>query len=80
MKQEMFDHLVDYMEDHGGMPEGVMDKINPEDSIDDQLSFLIGQLCLPENGDIEMVRGILSLEFDPADVDEVVFDNFDMFF
>lgn len=80
MYQTMYDFLVEYMEEHGGMPDGAVECIDQNDSAEERLRTLIGTLCLPENGGVEMVRGILSLEFDPEEVDNLIFESFDMFF
>ena len=80
MKREMYDFLLEFMEERGGLSEDIMEKLETVESEEEKLDVLIGLLCMPEHGGIEMVRGILGLEFDADDVDELIDMNFDMFY
>lgn len=80
MNREMYDFLVEFMEEHGGMPEGIMEQIEMIEEEEEKLDVLIGLLCMPEHGGIEMVRGILGLEFDAEDFEDLIDMNFDRFY
>ena len=80
MYQEMYDHLFDYCESNGGLEQEIKDEVAGGETVEEKLRILIGMLCLPEYGGVEMVCGILGLEFDPEDYNKLVFDCFDSFF
>ena len=80
MEKELFEHLYEYMTEHNGLSETIDKEVKTCDTYEEKLSTLIGRLCMPENGGVDMVLGILGLEFAPEDYENVVWSYFDNYF